>query len=181
MGLFSKDGSCDGCGAVLSRKQLHQFDPTWHRERWSDDARRRLCTVCLSRALGEYFRAFDHRALAVAPVFEGQAYSFAPLDLRTPFLWSDELQDTVRDLLPPRDVGCRRCGEIARFNWCGLEIFQKGPDELRLKPRGTFGEELLCGSCAAAEFERLIQGTSKAFQEVLPPADGDGVMAPASC
>ncbi|MFY9552646.1 MAG: hypothetical protein WAU32_15980 [Thermoanaerobaculia bacterium] len=48
-----------------------------------------------------------------------------------------------------------------------------------MRERGQFAEERLCGACAAAEFDRVFRGSSAVFQEVIPPADGDGVLTPA--
>jgi hypothetical protein len=182
MGLFSREAPCDVCGATLAKKDIQHFDPTWRRERKTEDSRRRLCAGCLSAALGEYLRNFSHRALAIAPTPEGGGYSFAPLDIRTrSFVWSDELKEQVRRLLPDADAKCRRCGRAARFTWCGLDIFEGTPYELHMRERGQFAEEPLCGTCAATEFDRVFRASSAVFQEVIPPADGDGVLTPAEC
>ena len=182
MGLFSREAPCDVCGLTLAKKDIQHFDPTMRRERKTEDSRRRLCAGCLSTALGEYFRNFSHRALVIAPAPEGDGYSFAPLDIRIrSFVWTDALKDQVRRLLPEPGAKCRRCGAGARFTWCGLDIFVDSPFELNLRERGEFAEAPLCGTCATSEFDRVFRASSAVLQEVIPPADGDGVLLPAQC
>ncbi len=148
-------------------------------KRKTEDSRRRLCAGCLSSALGEYFRNFSHRALAIAPKPEPGGYSFAPLDIKTSWVWTPELKEQVRRLLPDSDARCGRCGRAARFTWCGLDIFEGTPGELLIRERGRFTEEPLCGTCAAGEFDRVFRASGAVFREVIPPADGDGVLTPA--
>ena len=180
MGLFSSEAPCDGCGIPFAKKALNDFDATWRGERASDDARRRLCEACLSAALAEYFRGFTHRALVIEPTKEPRGYSFAPLDIPLKFFtWTDELRDQVRSLLPDPAAVCSRCGLAARFQWCGLDIFEGSPYELSLRERGSFREESLCGTCVAKAFDQAFRGSGTILREVLPPADGDGVLTPA--
>lgn len=164
----------------LPKKERNSFDATWRGSRLGDDLRRRLCVNCLPKVLGEYFRAFSYRAVAIAPGGERAGYSFAPLEQRTnAFVWSDELEARVRDLLPPEGAACARCGAPAHFNWCGREIYDGSPFELRLRPRGTFPEQPLCGGCAAEAFESAFRAGGAVLREVLPPADGDGLLSTA--
>jgi len=182
MGLFSREAPCDGCLIPFEKNALYGFDPTWRRNRRSDDKRRRLCAACVSSALEDYLIRFAHRALAVEPARDGNAYLFAPLDRASPRLWTwtDELQEQVRDLLPKPEAACARCRAPAQYTWCGPEIFRGVFAEYVLAERGSFPEEPRCGKCVAAAVDQAFRELGTVFHEVSPPADTDGALFPAS-
>jgi hypothetical protein len=186
MGLFSSTRACDSCGAEVPKGELHGFDPGMRGERRGTPPKTRLCRACLAGALGDALRAFPYRALVVEPSPEGNGYSFAPLDIPTrSFDWgsgqeAEELKGSIRALLPPPGSACIRCGRPASFTWCGLEAFVD-PFELRLQWHGQSSEQFLCNACVASDVEERIRASAVIFDEVIPPADGDGVLTSAEC
>ena len=185
MGLLSGTRPCDSCGTAFPKRELHEFDPGMRGQRAGAPPKTRLCRGCLAHSLGDALREFPYRALVIEPSPEGGGYSFAPLDIPTRnFHWGDgqgavELKDSIRALLPPPGSECGRCGKPASFTWCGLEAFVDSPFEFRLQWRGQFSELYLCNACVASEVEERILASAAVFREVIPPADGEGVLTPA--
>ena len=186
MGLLSGTRPCDSCGTAFPKRELHEFDPGMRGQRAGAPPKTRLCRGCLAHSLGDALRAFPYRALVVEPSPEGNGYGFVPLDIPTrSFQWgsgreAEELKDSIRALLPPPGSSCGRCGRPASFTWCGLEAFVE-PFELRLQWHGRFTESYLCNECVASDVEERVRASAVIFDEVIPPADGEGVLTSGEC
>lgn len=182
MGLFDREGTCEKCGGTFPKKQLFEFDASCQGENIAGE-KRKVCGQCLMTLFLESLRAYEGRAVIVAPMRRYNAYDFYSFDTllaaketRSAAEMNEALVNDLRGLLPPPDTECALCSNEARYTWCPPAVLLNDPFQWEANPKKCPEPLYLCPECLYREFRKKVQEDEIHLDCIMPPHHGPGFM-----
>jgi hypothetical protein len=180
-GFGKKEIRCQGCSKLLEKKKYHVLDET-HRGVYKNKRERALCPVCFIEKFRECLRAFDGVAIVVEPFKPPKsflnAYQFYAFDNMVRYNYQKKDVDIIRRLAPQKGA-CSVCSSLGQYLLFSPELYSRDPHAFKI--RTDIQGKLLCAECLAKAIGAALEREQIFYDEVWPPAGGDGFLTPMQC